>query len=119
DDCRRIADFAKDCKRAVVIGGGLLGLEAARGLLTHDLAVSVVEVGPYPMGVQLDAQGGALLHKTIEGLGIEVFCSASVTHVLGGDRVTGVRLLDDRKLPADMVVISAGIRANLELARDC
>ena len=119
DHCRRIAEYAKGCKRAVVIGGGLLGLEAARGLLTHDLAVSVVEVGPFPMGVQLDAHGGALLQKTIEGLGIEVFCSASVTHVLGGDRVTGVRLLDDRKLPADLIVISAGIRANLELARDC
>jgi nitrite reductase (NADH) large subunit len=118
DDCRQIASYAAGCQSAIVIGGGLLGLEAARGLLTHNVSVTVVGVGPYLMGVQLDPTGGALLHQTITNLGITALCGAATTHILGGDKVTGIRLKDGRELPADMVVISAGIRANLELARD-
>ncbi|MGE3140155.1 MAG: NAD(P)/FAD-dependent oxidoreductase, partial [Thermoleophilia bacterium] len=70
DDCAAIAAHARGCGRAAVIGGGLLGLEAARGLLTHDVAVEVVEAGPYLMGQQLDAEGGRILARTIEGMGI-------------------------------------------------
>jgi nitrite reductase (NADH) large subunit len=118
DDCRKIADHARGCKRAIVIGGGLLGLEAAKGLMTHNLGVTVVEVAPYLMSVQLDTEGGAILRRTIEKMGIHVRTGTVTTHILGEGRVSGVRFADDTKLPADMVVISAGIRANLELARE-
>ena len=58
DDCRNIAEHAKQCKTAVVIGGGLLGLEAAKGLMTHNVEVTVVEMAPWLMSVQLDEAGG-------------------------------------------------------------
>ena len=84
DDCRNIADYAKDCKRAVVIGGGLLGLEAAKGLMTHDLEeVTVVEVGPWLMGVQLDEAGGKVLQQTIEKMGIKVRTKTSTSEISG------------------------------------
>ncbi len=71
DDCRNIAEYAKDCKTAVVIGGGLLGLEAAKGLMTHNVEVTVVEMAPWLMSVQLDEAGGKVLGQTIAKLGIK------------------------------------------------
>src|SRR5947209_5662681 len=71
DDCRNIAGYAKGKKHAVVIGGGLLGLEAAKGLMNHNLEVTVVEMGPWLMGMQLDEAGGKVLQQTIEKLGIQ------------------------------------------------
>src|SRR5262245_16753389 len=72
DGCRNLAAYAKSCRSAVVIGGGLLGLEAAKGLMTHDVSVTVVEMAPWLMGVQLDEAGGRVLQQTIENLGITV-----------------------------------------------
>ena len=77
DDCRHIADYAKGCKSAVVIGGGLLGLEAAKGLMTHEVAVTVVEMAPWLMSVQLDEAGGKVLGDTIAHLGITAKTGAS------------------------------------------
>ncbi len=121
DDCRYIADYAQQCKTAVVIGGGLLGLEAAKGLMTHNLQVTVVEMGPWLMGVQLDADGGRVLQQTIEALGITVKTSASTKGFIANaeGQVTGVRFADGTEVAADMVVISAGIRPNKELAQEC
>jgi nitrite reductase (NADH) large subunit len=119
DDCRAIANFAKGKRHAVVIGGGLLGLEAAKGLMTHNLDVTVVEVGPWLMGVQLDQAGGAVLRETIEKLGITVRTGASAKELLGHMEVHAVRFADGSEIPADMVVISAGIRPNKELAQEC
>jgi nitrite reductase (NADH) large subunit len=119
DDCRNIADYARGCRKAVVIGGGLLGLEAAKGLMTHNLEVTVVEVAPWLMTVQLDEAGGAVLRQTIERLGIHVRTGTSTSHILGGRNVTGVRFADGTEQPADMVVISAGIRPNVEVAKEC
>jgi nitrite reductase (NADH) large subunit len=120
DDCRNIADYALDCRRAVVIGGGLLGLEAAKGLMTHNLEeVTVVEVGPWLMGVQLDEAGGRVLQETIEKLGIRVRTGTTATQILGHKRVTGVKYSDGTDQHADMVVISAGIRPNVDLAKEC
>ena len=121
DDCRFIADYAKGCKNAVVIGGGLLGLEAAKGLMTHDLHVTVVEMGPWLMGVQLDADGGKVLQQTIEKLGITALTGASTKEFIADEsgKVVGVRFADGTEVAADMVVISAGIRPNKELAQEC
>ncbi|HJZ54713.1 MAG TPA: nitrite reductase large subunit NirB [Gemmataceae bacterium] len=120
DDCRNIAGYAKGCKRAVVIGGGLLGLEAAKGLMTHDLEeVTVVEVGPWLMGVQLDEAGGKVLQQTIEKLGIKVRTKTSTAEIQGHTHVAAVKYADGAEQPADIVVISAGIRPNIDLAKEC
>ena len=119
DDCHNIAAYAKQCKTAVVIGGGLLGLEAAKGLMTHDVAVTVVEMAPWLMNVQLDEAGGTVLRQTIKKLGITAFTGTSTKELIGARHVTGVRFADGSEVPADMVVISAGIRPNAELAKEC
>jgi len=119
DDCNSIAQFAQGCSRAAVIGGGLLGLEAARGLLSHGVEVHVVEAGPHLMGQQLDAQGGRILARTLGQMGIGVHCGALTTAITGDDRVTGLTFEDGGHLPCDMVVVAAGIRPNAELAADC
>jgi nitrite reductase (NADH) large subunit len=118
DDCRNIAGYAKDCKNAVVIGGGLLGLEAAKGLMTHDVAVTVIEMAPWLMSVQLDEAGGKVLGQTIERMGITAKTGASTKEILGHTHVTGVKFADGSEIPADMVVISAGIRPNVDLAKE-
>jgi NAD(P)H-nitrite reductase large subunit len=117
DDCEKIAAHARQCSRAVVIGGGLLGLEAARGLLSHGLQVTVVEVAPHLMIQQLDATSGALLKRKLEAMGVRVLLETTTTHLLGEGQVTGVRFKDGTILETDMVVISCGIRPNVEEAR--
>ena len=121
DDCRNIADYAKDCKTAVVIGGGLLGLEAAKGLMTHNVSVTVVEMAPWLMSVQLDEAGGKVLQETIAKLGITAITKASTKEFIGDEtnKVTGVLFADGTVIPADMIVVSAGIRPNKELAQEC
>lgn len=119
DDCEQIASYAQQCTRAVVIGGGLLGLEAARGLMTHGVSVTIVEVAPHLMVQQLDAEGGAILRQTMEGMGIEVQLEKLTSRILGEGRVTGLEFKDGSVLETDMVVISCGIRPNSELAREC
>jgi nitrite reductase (NADH) large subunit len=120
DDCRNIAGYAKDRKTAVVIGGGLLGLEAAKGLMTHNLSVSVVEMAPWLMSVQLDADGGRVLGQTIDRLGIKAYTGASTKELIGDESnsVRGVRFADGTEIVADVVVVSAGIRPNKELAQE-
>lgn len=117
DDCRNIADFAQNCSKAVVIGGGLLGLEAAKGLMTHNLEVTVVEMAPWLMNVQLDQAGGRVLGETVSRLGIEVKTGAVTKEITGYTHVTGVRFSDGSEIPADLVVISAGIRPQIDLAQ--
>jgi nitrite reductase (NADH) large subunit len=116
DDTREIVRLAREHHRAVVVGGGLLGLEAARGLQSHDVQVELVHSAPYLMNQQLDAAGGQILRRSIETLGIAVHTSVRATAVLGEHTVTGVRLTDGRELGCDMVIVAAGIRPNTEVA---
>lgn len=118
EDCNRISSFAARSKKAVVIGGGLLGLEAARGLLGHGLEVHVVHLMGHLMDLQLDARGGRLLQEKLEQLGLRVHLRRNTKELLGDGRVEGVRFEDGDKLDCDLVVISAGIRPNVELARE-
>src|SRR5262249_29563500 len=117
DDCATIGAYARQCDRAVVIGGGLLGLEAARGLLSHGVEVTVVEVAPYLLIQQLDPAAAALLQRKLEAMGVRVLLEKATTHLLGDGRVTGLRFKDGSTLETDMVVISCGIRPNVEEAR--
>jgi nitrite reductase (NADH) large subunit len=100
----------------VVIGGGLLGLEAARGLLTHGVTVTVVEAAPQLMIAQLDADAGAILKATMEQIGVTVLLDKITTHILGEPCVSGLQFKDGSTLDADMVVISAGIRPITDIA---
>jgi nitrite reductase (NADH) large subunit len=118
EDTRAMIDFARAHTAAVVIGGGLLGLEAARGLQTHGVDVDLVHAGPHLMNVQLDPHGGAILRRSVEALGITVHVGARTTEVLGdGNTITGARLADGTQIPCDMIVVTAGIRPNVEVAR--
>jgi len=118
DDSLRIIDYAAKARKAVVLGGGLLGLEAARGLLNRGLEVHVVELMPYPMAVQLDPAAGAILRATLERLGIRFHLGHSVSAVSGSGLVESVTLNHGHIESCGMFVISAGIRPNVEIARD-
>ena len=115
-DCQLIAAYARRCKRAAVIGGGLLGLEAARGLLNHGLEVTVIEVMPYPMVQQLDADSGAMLARRLEGLGLRFLFEKATQSVLGVNAVRGLVFKDGTEMETDLVVVSCGIRPNVKLA---
>jgi nitrite reductase (NADH) large subunit len=119
DDSLQIIDYAAKARKAVVLGGGLLGLEAARGLLSRGLEVHVVELMPHPMAVQLDPAAGAILRATLEKLGLRFHLGHSVRAITGAGSVESVTLSgDDSSIEScDMFVISAGIRPNVEIAR--
>ena len=117
DDCAEITAAAGRATRAVVVGGGLLGLEAARGLLRHGLSVDVVHGAGHLMETQLDPTGGAVLRRAVEALGVGVHLGSFAAGVTGGRHVTGVRLADGRQVAADLVVLACGIRPQVELAR--
>jgi nitrite reductase (NADH) large subunit len=117
DDCDAIVATARDSKRAAVIGGGLLGLEAARGLLNHGCEVHVVHLGKHLMEAQLDSTGGGMLRATMQKMGVHIHLETSTTEILGADRVTGLAFKDGSTLACEMVVVAAGIRPNAEIGR--
>ena len=118
DDCDGIAAYAKNCRKAAVIGGGLLGLEAARGLMTHDVEVTVIEAGPQLMQMQLDSESGDILRRTMEGMGVRVLTGSLTAQITERDgKVGGLLFKDGSALETDMVVISAGIRPITEIAQ--
>jgi nitrite reductase (NADH) large subunit len=108
---------SRQYRRAVVIGGGLLGLEAANGLRRRGMDVTVVHLMDRLMERQLDAPAAALLQASLEKRGIAFRLSAQSEAILGGERVGGLRLKSGEELPADLVVMAVGIRPNVELAR--
>ncbi|MCZ2820162.1 nitrite reductase large subunit NirB [Modestobacter sp. VKM Ac-2977] len=116
DDTRAMLAAAAEHERAVVVGGGLLGLEAARALQGHGLQVEVVHAGTHLMNQQLAAEAGAILATSVEALGIVVHLATRTTEAIGPDRVRGVVLADGRAIDADMLVIAAGIRPVTEVA---
>jgi nitrite reductase (NADH) large subunit len=116
DDTRELMRRSGAGTKAVVIGGGLLGLEAARGLQVQGCEVTVVHLMPTLMERQLDPDGGFYLVGKMEALGIRVLLGRTTTAVLGNGHVEGVALSDDTCLEADLVVVAAGIRPNIDLA---
>lgn len=104
---------------AVVIGGGLLGLEAAYGLKRRGMDVTVVHLMPHLMERQLDPVAGAMLKEDLSRRGIEVITNASTEAILGRNHVETVVLTDGHEIPADLVVMAVGIQPNIELARTC
>jgi nitrite reductase (NADH) large subunit len=115
DDVNTIAKAA--CARVVVIGGGLLGLEAAYGLAKARAHVTVLHLMDRLMERQLDARAARMLKRAVEAKGIAVRLEAETARIIGNGRVEAVELRDGSTIPADAVVVAVGIRANTELAR--
>jgi nitrite reductase (NADH) large subunit len=115
DDVNTIAKAAGT--RVVVIGGGLLGLEAAHGLAKARAQVTVVHLMDRLMERQLDERAARMLRRAVEAKGIAVRLEAETARIIGNGRVEAVELRDGSTIPADAVVVAVGIRANVELAR--
>jgi nitrite reductase (NADH) large subunit len=117
-DTNTMIDATALHKHAVVIGGGLLGLEAANGLKQRGMDVTVVHIMPWLMERQLDAVAGKLLQGSLEQRGIQFMIGAQTAELLGNEhgRVRAVKFKDGAAIPADLVVMAAGIRPNTELA---
>ncbi|HEY4209926.1 MAG TPA: nitrite reductase small subunit NirD [Steroidobacteraceae bacterium] len=107
---------AKQYKSAVVIGGGLLGLEAANALVRRGMSVTVVHLLGTLMERQLDASAAALLRSSLEARGLKFKMPAKTAAILGSERVTGVGFADDSELAADLVVMAIGVKPNTEVA---
>ncbi len=117
-DTHAMIAAAARVRDAVVIGGGLLGLEAANGLSQRGMRVTVVHLMPWLMERQLDAPAAGMLQASLEARGIRFILGAQTKEILGyGGTTRAVRLSDGRELPADLVVFAVGIRPNVELAR--
>jgi nitrite reductase (NADH) large subunit len=116
DETRALLAAAATHERAVVMGGGLLGLEAARALQTHGMQVELVHAAPYLMNAQLDPEAGAILKRSVESLGITVHLEVVASEVVGPDRMRGVVLADGRRIDADLLVVAAGVRPNTDVA---
>jgi len=118
DDALAMKTYARDVRRAAVIGGGLLGLETARALRSAGLEVTVIEFAPYLLPRQLDAEGAQVLQALLEAQGLHILTNAATEAILGDGHATGVRLKDGRVVDGELVLISTGIRSRLELARE-
>jgi nitrite reductase (NADH) large subunit len=118
EDLELMRDYAPKATRGVVIGGGLLGLEAAKALL--DLGISdthVIEFAPRLMPRQIDDNGSRMLQHKLESLGLHIHTNKNTTAILGEDTISSLQFADDSILEANMLVISAGIKPRDELAR--
>jgi nitrite reductase (NADH) large subunit len=117
DDCTRMRAHARPGDSAIVLGGGLLGLEAAKVLADRGLHVTVIHGSKTLMNLQLDEMGGEMLEREIERCGIFVRTAHTVEAILGDLVVEGVRLDDGRTLAADLVVLACGVRPRVDVAR--
>ncbi|MHB1748715.1 MAG: nitrite reductase large subunit NirB [Acidithiobacillus sp.] len=102
---------------AVVIGGGLLGLEVAHGLRARGMGVTVVHRRAWPLDKQLDARGGALLQKAMEDRGVRFLLDKESAEILGDTHVTGLRFTDDSEISADVLVMTIGIKPRIAIAQ--
>ncbi|WP_250453325.1 FAD-dependent oxidoreductase [Caballeronia sp. ATUFL_M2_KS44] len=116
-DVESMLNAARDHRDAVIIGGGLLGLEAANGLQRQGMSVTVVHASNSLMDRQLDASASALLMRSLEAKGLRFAMAAQTTEIVGDDRVRAVRFADGTEIDADLVVMTAGVRPNIALAK--
>ncbi len=118
EDLEMMTIWAKKAKKGAVIGGGLLGLEAAKAMM--DLGVtdtSVIEFAPRLMPRQIDETGSNVLKAKLETLGLKILTNTNTSQILGDDHITGMQFANDSKIEVDMLVISAGIKPRDELAK--
>ena len=117
NDVDNMLKAAKQSKHAIVIGGGLLGLEAANGLMKQGMDVSVVHLSDTLMNRQLDEASAGLLKTELEKRGLKFLLNAETEVILGDEYVTGIRFKDGREVSADLIVMAVGIRPNVDLAK--
>ncbi len=117
-DTDEMLEASKTYKKAAVIGGGLLGLEAARGLLNLGMDVTVIHLMPYLMERQLDPTASNLLKKELEKQGMKFLLEKATSEIFGMDRVEGLKFSDGTELEADLVVMAVGIKPNSQLAKE-
>jgi len=118
DDCNAMTEASKQYKKAVVIGAGLLGLEAAKGLLNLGMDVTVIHDQSTLMNMQLDQTAGELLRISLQAQGLKFKLSTLTTAILGKERVTGLLFADGTMLDCDLLVMAVGIRSNKQLAEE-
>lgn len=116
EDGERIDEAIKKAKSAVVIGAGLIGLETAVALVERGLKTTVVELLPYVLPLMLDQDMASVVHKMLEERGMGIIVGRGVDEILGTERATGVSVAGE-EIPADLVVVATGVRANTELAQ--
>jgi len=119
EDCDKMFAAAKKYKKAAVIGGGLLGLEAAKGLLNLGMEATVIHDQATLMNMQLDSVAGEMLRADLEEQGMHFKVSTLTTEVTGDKRVSGLKFKDGSSLDCDLLVMAVGIRPNMALAKDC
>lgn len=120
EDLELMTSYAKKAKKGAVIGGGLLGLEAAKAMI--DLGITdthVIEFAPRLMPRQIDDAGSGILKNKLQSLGLKIHTSKNTTAILGDKSINGMQFADDTKIDVDMLVISAGIKPRDELAKQC
>ncbi|RXI96364.1 NAD(P)/FAD-dependent oxidoreductase [Anaerobacillus alkaliphilus] len=117
-DCETMIKVARDYKKAAVIGGGLLGLEAARGLLNLGMEVDVIHLMPHLMERQLDPTASIMLKEELEAQGMNFLMEKQTAEIQGDERVTGLRFVDGSEIEADLVVMAVGIKPNVQIAKD-
>lgn len=117
-DCNTMIETSRKYKKAIVIGGGLLGLEAARGLLNLNMEVSVVHIFNYLMERQLDPTGSKMLQDELERQGMKFLLEKQSDTILGKKRVTGLRFKDGTQEDADLIVMAVGIKPNVQIAKE-
>lgn len=118
EDCQKMQETAKNHKKAVVIGGGLLGLEAARGLLHLGMKVYVVHISGFLMERQLDETAAKMLQVELEKQGMKFLLEKQTEEILGDKRIEGLRFTDGTSVEADLLVMAVGVRPNVHLARE-
>ncbi len=116
-DTDAMLQAAEAKQRAVVIGGGLLGLEAAWGLKRRGMPVALVHLMPTLMERQLDVEAGGMLQKDLTERGLHFFTHAQTERIMGDTKAEGVALADGRTIPADLVVVAIGIRPNVDMGK--
>lgn len=118
-DAKKIKSYARNCKKAIIIGGGLLGLEAAWELKKCGLDVTVVEFFERLLPRQLDLKGSLLLRHSAEKTGVKFILGDSLVEILGNDKISGIKLKSGVTLDGDILLFSVGIRSNKDLAEKC
>ena len=115
-DAREIINYADEKKKVVLVGGGVLGLEAGNSLRKRGLEVSVIEFSPRLLPRQMDPEGAGVLKEQMEGMGFSFYLGAKTKEISGGESAEGVLLEDGTAIEGDVIIISAGIRPRVELA---
>ncbi|XJZ28750.1 nitrite reductase large subunit NirB [Bacillota bacterium Lsc_1132] len=118
EDCQKMIESSKHYKKATVIGGGVLGLEAARGLLNLGMEVNVVHIASFIMERQLDQAASMMLQKELENQGMHFLVEKETKEIIGNSRVEGLIFNDGTKIETNLIVMAAGVRPNVQLARE-